>query len=138
MQPKRAAAKRLANAEQETPRADRVIRSSLCPKPQKSRLARRKSPGLKFRARSFNGPGLRVNQADLSKTVLRGCKQRARAPRLRRPPMSEAPLDERVETFLTPRDWLRYAVGRFLSAGLAFGHGATTALDEAAFSSSRA
>jgi ribosomal protein L3 glutamine methyltransferase len=41
--------------------------------------------------------------------------------------------DERVETFLTPRDWLRYAVGRFLSAGLAFGHGATTALDEAAF-----
>ncbi|HWY80730.1 MAG TPA: 50S ribosomal protein L3 N(5)-glutamine methyltransferase [Roseiarcus sp.] len=47
--------------------------------------------------------------------------------------MSEAPVDERVETFLTPRDWLRYAVGRFLSAGLAFGHGATTALDEAAF-----
>ncbi len=45
--------------------------------------------------------------------------------------MTEA--DERVETFLTPRDWLRYAVGRFLSAGLAFGHGATTALDEAAF-----
>ncbi len=41
--------------------------------------------------------------------------------------------DERLETFLTPRDWLRYAVGRFLSAGLAFGHGATTALDEAAF-----
>ena len=47
--------------------------------------------------------------------------------------MSEAAVDERVETFLTPRDWLRYAVGRFLSAGLAFGHGATTALDEAAF-----
>jgi len=47
--------------------------------------------------------------------------------------LSEAPVDERVETFLTPRDWLRYAVGRFLSAGLAFGHGATTALDEAAF-----
>jgi ribosomal protein L3 glutamine methyltransferase len=46
--------------------------------------------------------------------------------------LSEAPVDERVETFLTPRDWLRYAVGRFLSAGLAFGHGATTALDEAA------
>jgi len=41
--------------------------------------------------------------------------------------------DERVETFLTPRDWLRYAVGRFLSADLAFGQGATTALDEAAF-----
>ena len=47
--------------------------------------------------------------------------------------MSEAPVDERVETFLTPRDWLRYAVGRFLSHDLAFGHGATTALDEAAF-----
>jgi ribosomal protein L3 glutamine methyltransferase len=47
--------------------------------------------------------------------------------------VSEAPSDERVETFLTPRDWLRYAVGRFLSADLAFGHGATTALDEAAF-----
>ena len=47
--------------------------------------------------------------------------------------MSEAAADERVETFLTPRDWLRYAVGRFLSANLAFGHGATTALDEAAF-----
>jgi ribosomal protein L3 glutamine methyltransferase len=43
------------------------------------------------------------------------------------------PDDERVEAFLTPRDWLRYAVGRFLSADLAFGHGATTALDEAAF-----
>jgi ribosomal protein L3 glutamine methyltransferase len=47
--------------------------------------------------------------------------------------LTEAALDEQVETFLTPRDWLRYAVGRFLSAGLAFGHGATTALDEAAF-----
>jgi ribosomal protein L3 glutamine methyltransferase len=52
---------------------------------------------------------------------------------LRRPPLSEAAVDERVETFLTPRDWLRYAIGRFLSANLAFGHGATTALDEAAF-----
>ena len=47
--------------------------------------------------------------------------------------MSEGRIDERVETFLTPRDWLRYGVGRFLSADLAFGHGATTALDEAAF-----
>jgi ribosomal protein L3 glutamine methyltransferase len=47
--------------------------------------------------------------------------------------LSEEAVDERVATFLTPRDWLRYAVGRFLSAGLAFGHGATTALDEAAF-----
>ncbi len=47
--------------------------------------------------------------------------------------MPEATPDELVETFLTPRDWLRYAVSRFLSEGLAFGHGATTALDEAAF-----
>ncbi len=41
--------------------------------------------------------------------------------------------DERLELFSTPRDWLRYAVGRFRAAGLAFGHGVTTALDEAAF-----
>ncbi|MBV9289435.1 MAG: 50S ribosomal protein L3 N(5)-glutamine methyltransferase [Hyphomicrobiales bacterium] len=45
--------------------------------------------------------------------------------------MSEA--DERIALFLTPRDWFRYAVGRFRAAGLAFGHGATSALDEAAF-----
>jgi ribosomal protein L3 glutamine methyltransferase len=47
--------------------------------------------------------------------------------------LPEGEPDERFETFLTPRDWLRYAVGRFLAADLAFGHGATTALDEAAF-----
>jgi len=47
--------------------------------------------------------------------------------------LAKAAPDERLETFLTLRDWLRYAVSRFLSAGLAFGHGATTALDEAAF-----
>ena len=41
--------------------------------------------------------------------------------------------DERLELFATPRDWLRYAIGRFRAAGLAFGHGATTALDEAAY-----
>ncbi len=41
--------------------------------------------------------------------------------------------DERLELFETPRDWLRYAIGRFRAAGLAFGHGATTALDEAAY-----
>ena len=44
--------------------------------------------------------------------------------------MLEGEPDERLEMFLTPRDWLRYAVGRFLAADLAFGHGATTALDE--------
>ena len=42
-------------------------------------------------------------------------------------------IDERLERFLTPRDWLRYAIGRFRAAGLAFGHGVTTAQDEAAF-----
>ena len=41
--------------------------------------------------------------------------------------------DERLALFATPRDWLRYAIGRFRAAGLAFGHGATTALDEAAY-----
>jgi ribosomal protein L3 glutamine methyltransferase len=44
-----------------------------------------------------------------------------------------AETDERLELFSTPRDWLRYAVGRFRAAGLAYGHGVTTAHDEAAF-----
>jgi ribosomal protein L3 glutamine methyltransferase len=34
---------------------------------------------------------------------------------------------------LTIRDFLRYAISRFRNAGLAHGHGATNALDEAAF-----
>jgi ribosomal protein L3 glutamine methyltransferase len=50
-----------------------------------------------------------------------------------RPSLPEEETDERLETFLTLRDWLRYAVGRFRAADLAFGHGATNALDEAAF-----
>jgi ribosomal protein L3 glutamine methyltransferase len=41
--------------------------------------------------------------------------------------------DPRLEIFLTPRDWFRHAVGRFQAAGLAFGHGATNAVDEAAY-----
>jgi ribosomal protein L3 glutamine methyltransferase len=41
--------------------------------------------------------------------------------------------DERIALFSTPRDWLRYAVGRFRAAALAFGHGPTTAIDEAAY-----
>jgi ribosomal protein L3 glutamine methyltransferase len=49
------------------------------------------------------------------------------------PSLPEEESDERLETFLTLRDWLRYAVGRFLAADLAFGHGAATARDEAAF-----
>src|SRR5271155_3193171 len=47
--------------------------------------------------------------------------------------LPDADRNERIETFLTPRDWLRYALARFAAAGLAFGHGATTAIDEAAF-----
>jgi ribosomal protein L3 glutamine methyltransferase len=35
--------------------------------------------------------------------------------------------------FATLRDYFRYAISRFNAAGLAFGHGATNALDEAAF-----
>jgi ribosomal protein L3 glutamine methyltransferase len=41
--------------------------------------------------------------------------------------------DERLQTLATPRDWFRYAVSQFRKAGLVFGHGATTAVDEAAF-----
>jgi ribosomal protein L3 glutamine methyltransferase len=41
------------------------------------------------------------------------------------------------ETFhhelVTIRDWLRYAVSRFNAAGLVYGHGTATALDEAAY-----
>ena len=44
-----------------------------------------------------------------------------------------ADADERLATFATPRDWFRYAVSRFHAAGLVFGHGATNAVDEAAF-----
>ncbi len=44
-----------------------------------------------------------------------------------------ADADERLELFATPRDWLRYAVARFRAENLAFGHGATTAIDEAAY-----
>jgi ribosomal protein L3 glutamine methyltransferase len=41
--------------------------------------------------------------------------------------------EERIAVFATPRDWFRYAVSRFQAAGLVFGHGATNAVDEAAF-----
>jgi ribosomal protein L3 glutamine methyltransferase len=41
--------------------------------------------------------------------------------------------DERLTTFATLRDFFRYAVSRFNAAGLAYGHGATNAVDEAAF-----
>ena len=38
-----------------------------------------------------------------------------------------------IESLLTVRDWLRHATSRFNAAGLVFGHGTETALDEAAF-----
>jgi ribosomal protein L3 glutamine methyltransferase len=38
-----------------------------------------------------------------------------------------------TSTLTTIRDFLRYAISRFRKAGLAHGHGATSALDEAAF-----
>ena len=38
-----------------------------------------------------------------------------------------------MATFATLRDFFRYAVSRFNAAGLAFGHGTTNAVDEAAF-----
>lgn len=37
------------------------------------------------------------------------------------------------EDLLTIRDWLRYGVSQFRTAGLAFGHGTSTAQDEAAY-----
>ncbi|WP_158817177.1 50S ribosomal protein L3 N(5)-glutamine methyltransferase [Methylocapsa sp. S129] len=41
--------------------------------------------------------------------------------------------DEILETFVCLRDFFRYAVSRFNEAQLAFGHGTTNAVDEAAF-----
>jgi ribosomal protein L3 glutamine methyltransferase len=45
--------------------------------------------------------------------------------------MAEA--EELERTLLTVRDWLRYAVSRFTAAGLVYGHGTASALDEAAY-----
>jgi ribosomal protein L3 glutamine methyltransferase len=44
------------------------------------------------------------------------------------------PIAEDLERdLITVRDWLRFAVSRFNAAGLAYGHGTATALDEAAY-----
>ncbi|MGQ0455740.1 MAG: 50S ribosomal protein L3 N(5)-glutamine methyltransferase [Hyphomicrobium sp.] len=47
--------------------------------------------------------------------------------------MSEPRSDDLLDDLITIRDWLRHAVGAFDKAELAFGHGASTAIDEAAF-----
>ena len=47
--------------------------------------------------------------------------------------MEQTPQQADIEDLLTVRDWLRYATSRFTEAGLVFGHGTETALDEAAF-----
>ena len=44
--------------------------------------------------------------------------------------MTESPL---ITELLTVRDWLRFATSQFIRGGLTFGHGTSTALDEAAF-----
>jgi ribosomal protein L3 glutamine methyltransferase len=53
-------------------------------------------------------------------------------PRLAQSPRDHAQ-EEIVATFATLRDFFRYAVSRFNAAGLAYGHGTTNAVDEAAF-----
>ena len=45
----------------------------------------------------------------------------------------QSPAPSPVQELLTVRDWLRYGVTRFTTAGLVFGHGTQSALDEAAF-----
>jgi ribosomal protein L3 glutamine methyltransferase len=43
------------------------------------------------------------------------------------------PVERAQDVLVTVRDWLRYATSRFNAAGLVYGHGTSTALDEAAF-----
>lgn len=47
--------------------------------------------------------------------------------------MENTPGAADIDDLVTVRDWLRYATSRFTEAGLVFGHGTETALDEAAF-----
>ena len=47
--------------------------------------------------------------------------------------MTPAVPDAREALFENLRDWFRHAVSRFNAAGLAYGHGVTNAVDEAAF-----
>lgn len=43
------------------------------------------------------------------------------------------PAERALDVLVTVRDWLRYATSRFNAVGLVYGHGTSTALDEAAF-----
>lgn len=47
--------------------------------------------------------------------------------------MKTTPATADIDDLVTVRDWLRYATSRFAEAGLVFGHGTETALDEAAY-----
>ncbi len=47
--------------------------------------------------------------------------------------MTAVEADTRLTDLISVRDWLRYGVSCFRGAGLVFGHGTSTALDEAAF-----
>ncbi|MGZ9074013.1 MAG: 50S ribosomal protein L3 N(5)-glutamine methyltransferase, partial [Rhodoplanes sp.] len=47
--------------------------------------------------------------------------------------MPLADTESRLTDLMTVRDWLRYGVSRFRSEQLVFGHGTSTAVDEAAF-----
>lgn len=48
---------------------------------------------------------------------------------------NQSPLDDHalIDDLITLRDWLRFAVSAFTKAGLVFGHGTSSAVDEAAF-----
>lgn len=47
--------------------------------------------------------------------------------------MSQTPSATDIDELATVRDWLRFGTSLFTEAGLVFGHGTETALDEAAF-----
>jgi ribosomal protein L3 glutamine methyltransferase len=51
----------------------------------------------------------------------------------RQPATDAARGQEAVDTLVSVRDWLRFAVSSFEASGLVYGHGTETALDEAAF-----
>jgi ribosomal protein L3 glutamine methyltransferase len=64
-----------------------------------------------------------------AKMVICGTSRRSQHEKSR-PAMTKA---DQLTELTSIRDWLRYAVSRFNEAGLIYGHGTATALDEAAF-----